>query len=85
MNNDTLYQILRELHALFDTDRDSMIARCELLLTQDAEFAPAMMMLGLAAFASGDEGLAINFLENAHHINRQVLTASCVNCHVASE
>ena len=25
------------------------------------------------------------YRENAHHINRQVLTASCVNCHVASE
>ena len=69
MNNENLDQILRDLHALFNSDRDAMIAKCELLLTQDAEFAPALMMLGLAAFMSGDEGLAINFLENAHQIN----------------
>ena len=67
--NKNLHEILTQLHSLFDLDRPSMIAECELLLTENATFTPAMMMLGLAAYASGDEGLAINFLENAHQLD----------------
>ena len=67
MNND-LNEILTELHGLFNSDRKEMITRCEQLLTDDPNFTPAMMMLGLAAYVSGDEGLAIQFLENAHEL-----------------
>ena len=67
MNND-LTSILTELNQLFNNDRPAMIARCEGLLADDPQFTPAMMLLALAAFAAGNEGLAIQFLENAHEL-----------------
>ena len=65
MNND-LDRILTELHGLFSSDRPAMIARCEQMLADDPGFTPALMMMGIAAYAAGDEGLSINFLEAAH-------------------
>ena len=65
MNND-LEKTLTELHGLFDNDRAAMIAKCEHILAEDPSFTPALMMMGLAAFVAGDEGLAISFLEGAH-------------------
>ena len=67
MNND-LYLILTDLNHLFNTDRPKMIARCEQMLQNDPNFTPAMMLLAVAAFASGNEGLAIQFMEQAHKL-----------------
>ena len=61
-----LEQTLTELHGLFHGDRDGMIRRCTEILANDPTFIPAVMMMALAAYAAGDEGLAINFLEKAH-------------------
>lgn len=64
--NDPIEQILIELHGLFESDRKAMIAMCERTLADDPSFTPALMMMALAAYVGGDEGLAINFLETAH-------------------
>lgn len=66
--NDDLTLILSELNLLFNTDRPKMIARCEQMLRENPEFTPAMMLLAVAAFSSGNEGLAIQFMEQAHKL-----------------
>jgi predicted O-linked N-acetylglucosamine transferase (SPINDLY family) len=67
--SETLEATLKELHGLFNQDQAALIARCEDLLRESPTNGPALMMLGLAAYFSQDEGLAINFFEQAHNAN----------------
>lgn len=64
--SDSLADILKELHGLYNSDQAALIARCEELLRETPNYGPALMMLGLASYYSNDEGLAINFFEQAH-------------------
>lgn len=63
---DTMTERLQELHALFGRDSSALIAAAEKMLAEDPGFSPALMMMGLVALAGDNEGLAINFLEQAH-------------------